>query len=196
MDLKCDLYIKMVKLISDIYKKNNDYNRTLEFIKFLNEDKDELIDEWKNILKYIEKLYISYDNKNKEIRNYKIDIIIKNGVDNSYNYLLDIYKKIYKDYTIDIELMLLLIIPSISIKMKNGIELIDFNIGSRFNNKILNIVSDEEFINDNCSICLDKFNKLIIISNCCCNKTCLRCFNLINGKCAICKKENPIIIRI
>ena len=186
----------MVKLISDIYKKNNDYNKTLEFVKFLNEDKDELIDEWKNILKYIEKLYISYDNKNKEIRNYKIDIIIKNGVDNSYNYLLDIYKKIYKDYTIDIELMLLLIIPSISIKMKNGIELIDFNIGSRFNNKILNIVSDEEFINDNCSICLDKFNKLIIISNCCCNKTCLRCFNLINGKCAICKKENSIIIRI
>ena len=92
--------------------------------------------------------------------------------------------------------MLLIIIPSISIKMKNGIELIDFNIGSRFNNKILNIVSDEEFINDNCSICLEKINKHIIISNCCCIKTCLRCFNLINGKCAICKKENPIIIRI
>lgn len=194
MDLKCDLYIKMVKLISDIYKNNKDYKKSLEIIKRYNIDNHDLIDEWKNILRYVEKLYISYEKKNNKILHYMDDIIIHNGVDNSYNYLIDIYKQIYKDYTIDIELMLLLIIPSISIKMKNGIELIDFNIGSRFNNKILNIVSDEEFINDNCSICLDKFNKLIIISNCCCNKTCLRCFNLINGKCAICKKENSIII--
>ena len=152
MDRKCNLYINMVKLVNDIYKKHKDYNRTLEFIKFLNEDKDDLIDEWKNILKYIEKLYISYDNKNKEIKNYKKDIIIKNGIDNSNNYLIDIYIQIYKDYTIDIELMLLLIIPSISIKMKNGIEIIDFKIGSHFNNRILNLANEEDFLNEKCYI--------------------------------------------
>jgi hypothetical protein len=194
MDLKCNLYIDMVKLISDIYKDNKDYHKTLEIIKKFNIDNYDLIDEWKNILRYIEKLYISYEKKNNKIQDYMDDIIIKNGVDNSYDYLIDIYKKIYKDYTIDIELMLLLIIPSISIKINNRIEIIDFNIGSRLNNRILNIVSNTEFINEKCSICLDNFNKFIIISNCCCNKTCLRCFNLINGKCAICKKENPIII--
>ena len=186
----------MVKLISDIYKKNNDYNKTLEIIKNLNEDKDDLMDEWKNILRYIEKLYISYDKKIKEIKDYNGHLRIINGVDNSYNNLIDIYKNIYKDYTINIELMLLLIIPSISIRMRNGIEIIDFKIGSHFNNRILNLIDDEDFINEKCSICLEKINKFIIISNCCCNKTCLRCFNLINGKCAICKKENPIIIRI
>jgi hypothetical protein len=188
----------MVKLVSDIYKKHKDYNKTLEFIKFLNEDKDDLINEWKKIIKYIEKLYISYDNKNKEIKNYKKDIIIKNGIDNSNEYLIDIYIQIYKDYKIDIELMLLLIIPSISIIMKNkngkDIQIIDFKIGSHFNNRILNLVNEEDFLNEKCSICLENFNKIIIISNCCCNKTCIRCFNLINGKCAICKKENPIII--
>ena len=194
MDRRCNLYINMVKLVSDIYKKHKDYNRTLEFIKFLNEDKDDLINEWKNILKYIEKLYISYDNKNKEIKNYKKDIIIKNGIDNSNEYLIDIYIQIYKDYNIDIDLMLLLIIPSITIKMNNGIDIIDFKIGSHFNNRILNLVNEEDFLNEKCSICLENFNKIIIISNCCCNKTCLRCFNLINGKCAICKEENPIII--
>jgi len=193
MDKKCNLYINMVKLISDIYKHNKDYNKTLEFIKFLNEDKEELIEEWKNIIKYIEKLYISYERKTKEIKG---DIKIKNDIDNSYIYLINIYKQIYKDYNIDIDLMLLIIIPSISIIMKNGIEIIDFKIGSHFNNRILNIVNDEDFLNDKCSICLETFNKLIIISNCCCNKTCLRCFNLINGKCAICKKEEPIIIMI
>lgn len=186
----------MVKLVSDIYKNNKDYNKTLEIIKIFNVDKDDLMDEWKKILKYVEKLYISYDKKNKEIKDYNPDIRIKNGIDNSYNYLIDIYKQIYKDYNIDIDIMLLLIIPSVSIKMKNGFEIIDFKIGSHFNNMILKLAKDEEFINEKCSICLEHFNKFIIISNCCCNKTCLRCFNLINGKCAICKKENPIMIII
>ena len=88
MDTKCNLYINMVKLISDIYKKNNDYNKTLEIIKNLNEDKDDLMDEWKNILRYIEKLYISYDKKIKEIKDYNGHLRIINGVDNSYNNLI------------------------------------------------------------------------------------------------------------
>jgi hypothetical protein len=199
MDKKCNLYINMVKLISDIYKKNKDYNKTLEFVKFMNVD-EELMDEWKKIIKYIEKLYISYDNKNKEFNKYNGKLRIKNGIDNSYNYLINIYNIIYKDYNVDIELMLLLIIPSISIIMKNKngkeIEIIDFKIGSEFNNRILNLVNTEDFLDEKCAICLEKINKYIIISNCCCIKTCLRCFNLINGKCAICKKENPIIIMI
>lgn len=192
MDTRCNLYINMVKLISDIYKKNMDSKKTLEFVKSMNID-DELLNEWKKIIKYIEKLYISYERKTKEIKG---NIKIKNGVDISYNHLINIYNVIYKDYNIDIELMLLLIIPSISIIMKNGIEIIDFKIGSQFNNRILNIINDDDFLNDKCCICLETFNKYIIISNCCCNKTCLRCFNLINGKCAICKEENPIIIII
>jgi hypothetical protein len=184
----------MVKVVSDIYKKHKDYNRTLEFIKFLNEDKDDLINEWKNILKYIEKLYISYDNKNREIKNYKKDIIIKNGIDNSNEYLIDIYIQIYKDYNIDIDLMLLLIIPSISIKMNNGIDIIDFNIGSHFNNRILNLVNEEDFLNEKCSICLENIYKnpnIIYIKSCkhVFHRDCLFKWYKVKLQCPCCRKQ-------
>jgi hypothetical protein len=187
MDKKTKFYIDMVKYINEIYKKNNkDYKKTIENIYKL--DKDNLRDELKNILKYIEKLYISYDKKSKINEN------IKYGIDISYNYLINIYKKIYKNNNIDIDLLLLIIIPSIIINTKSGYEIIDINIGSKFNNKIIEIVEDKEYINEGCSICFEK-NKTYIISNCCCYKTCIKCFNLLYERCAICKGENVIIIR-
>jgi hypothetical protein len=188
MDIKCKLYVNMVKLINDLYKDNDrDYRKSLELIKIYNNEKDDLLNEMITILKYVQKLYISYDKKIDEI---KEDLIIKTGINISHNHLIDIYKEVYRDNRIDIEIMLLIIIPSITIKLKNGIEIIDMNIGSYFNNTILKIVEEDE----GCSICYENFKKTYIISNCCCYKTCLRCFNLLNGKCAICKEENPIII--
>jgi len=188
MDIKCKLYVNMVKLINDLYKDNEkDYRKSLELIKIYNNEKDDLLNEMITILKYVQKLYISYDKKIDEI---KEDLIIKTGINISHNHLIDIYKEVYRDNRIDIEIMLLIIIPSITIKLKNGIEIIDMNIGSYFNNTILKTIEEDE----GCSICYENFKKTYIISNCCCYKTCLRCFNLLNGKCAICKEENPIII--
>jgi len=178
----------MVKLINDLYKDNDkDYKKSLELIKNYNNEKDDLLNEMITILKYVQKLYISYDKKIHEINE---DLIIKTGINISHNHLIDIYKEVYRDNRIDIEIMLLIIIPSITIKLNNEIEIIDMNIGSYFNNTILKIVEEDE----GCSICYENFKKTYIISNCCCYKTCLRCFNLLNGKCAICKEENPIII--
>lgn len=196
MDKRCELYIKMVKLIGDIYKENKEYETTLEIIKLYNLDKDDLIDEWKNILRYIQKLYKSYDKKIKEIIESNADIKIKTGIDNYSNYLIYIYNKIYKDNVIDIDLMLLMIIPSISIEMNNGIELIDFNIGTSFNNRILNIANDDNIRKECCPICCNNFKYYLIISNCCCFKTCLRCYELMNRKCAICKGEKTVIMII
>ena len=192
MDKKCELYIDMVKLVSDIYKmKKGDYKKTLNKIGNLNKGNDNLFEEWKNILGYVEKLYLKYD---KKVNNIDENYIIKYGIDQSYNKLIEIYKQIYKDYNIDIEIMLLIIIPSISIRMRNGIEIIDFNIGSKLNKGILKLINEDNFKDDGCPICFDKLDKLIIISNCCCYKSCLRCFHLIFGKCAICKEQNPVII--
>jgi hypothetical protein len=197
MDKKDKFYIDMVKLIDDFYKLNNrDYRKTLEDIIMLkNIVENDLIDKIVKILSYIEKLYISFDKKIDDIREFEGDMMIKTGIDNSYNHLLNIYKHIYKNDKIDIDIMLLIIIPSITIKMTNNIEIIDFTSSSKFNNRILNIVCQDNFRNDCCSICLEKCKKMVIMSNCCCNKTCVKCFQLNYGKCAICKDINPVIIR-
>jgi hypothetical protein len=194
MDKKCEVYIEMVKIVNDIYKKyKKDYTKTLEIIKKYNKNDNDIINELIDILKYVKKLYISYEKRIKDIDGkYKI----KYGVDRSYNNLIEIYKDLIKGNEIEIELMIMIIIPSITIKMNNGYEIIDYNIGSTLNKKILKMINEEEFQNEGCPICFEKFNKLFTISNCCCYKCCIRCFNLIAGKCAICKEENPIIIKI
>jgi hypothetical protein len=192
MDKRCKIYVEMLKLVSDIYKNNkNDYEKTLEIIKKYNKDDKYLIKELINILNYIKKLYITYE---KRIKNIDEDLIIINGIDNSYKKLIEIYKKIYKDNNIDIELMILIIIPSISIKMKSGYEIIDFNIGSCINKSILKILNENDLEREVCPICFEKCDKISIMSNCCCYKTCLRCFELLSSKCAICKEEKPVII--
>ena len=193
MNKKCEMYVNMVKLVNDIYKENKDYEKTLKIIKKYD---NELMKEWIIILKYIQKLYISYDKKIKNIKDYTDYIIIKTGIEYSYKKLIDIYIYVYKDYNIDIEIMLSIIIPSIIITTKNGFEIIDSKIGSELNNNILKMIINDNIKNDSCSICFENLKKIFIISNCCCYKTCLRCFELLSGNCAICKNINPIIIRI
>jgi len=196
MEKKDKFYVDMVKLVSDIYKMNNrDYRKSVEYIIYHNLDKDGLMDTWMKIIGYIKDLFISFDKKIDDIREFEGDMMIKTGIDNSHNRLIDIYKHIYNGDDINIDLILLIIFPSLTIKLTNGIEIIDFNISSKFNNRILKIVSEDDFRNECCSICLEKCKKTIILSNCCCAKTCVKCFQLNSGKCAICKDEKPIIIR-
>jgi hypothetical protein len=182
------LYIDMIKIVNDIYKETNDYDNTLKIIRKYNKDDENMIREFTKILDYIIKLYGLYENKIKSIKG---DIIIKRGIDNSFEELIEIYKKIYNDFNINIEILLLIIIPSISIKTKNGIEIIDFKIREPINDVIINLDIKE----DVCSICFEPFSNSFIISNCCCNMNCFRCFHLLDGKCAICKKQNPILIK-
>jgi hypothetical protein len=181
------LYIDMIKIVNDIHKETNDYDKTLKIIKKYNKDDEKMINEFTKILDYIIKLYKLYENKVKTIKG---DMIIKRGIDNSIDELIEIYKKIYNDYNIDIDILLLIIIPSILIRTKNGIEIIDFKIKTPINDVIINLVIKDDI----CSICFEEFNNSFIISNCCCNMVCFRCFNLLNGKCAICKEQNPILI--
>jgi len=194
MDKKDKVYIDILMTVSDIYIDNNrNYRQTLEDIMYISEDND---DTMVKMLDYIEKVFVSTDKKIKDIKEFEGDMMIRTGIDRKMTkILMNIFKQTFDD-EIDFDVMLLIILPSLSIKLTNGIELYDFNVNTPLNKRVLKMVCDDEFKNDGCSICLEKCKKMFVMSNCCCNKTCLKCFHLNSGKCAICKNEKPIIIKM
>lgn len=196
MDKKDKVYIEMVMIISELYIENNkNFRKTLEDIILINYNEND-DDTWIKMLNYVEKVFLSIDKKIKDIKEFEGDMMIKTGIDkNMMKIMMNIFKQTFKD-EIDFDTLLLIIIPSLSIKLTNGIELFDFNVNTPLNKRILKMISDEDFNKDCCSICLEKSKKMFVISNCCCNKTCFKCFHLNSGKCAICKNIKPIIIKM
>lgn len=198
MNKKDKYYIDILLIINDIYKLNNkNLDLTLKDIMELhskNMNEFDFKETWLKMFKYITSLYLYFDKKIKDIKEFEKDLMIKIGIDNnSHINLINIYKNIYHDDIIDLDVLLLIIIPSLTIKFSNRIEIIDFNINTTFNKRILKIL-DKDINNEDCPICFEKIKKNMIISNCCCFKSCIRCFQLNNYKCPICKDEKPIII--
>jgi len=200
MDNKIKFYKDLIIIVSDIYKLNEkNMEKTYKELMRMNENKNLLKEELINLLKFINKLDKLYYKKLQNLNEYIGDIYIKTAIDNDecLNNIINIYKNTFIDNYIDFDLLLFIIIPTIIIKINNYFEIIDFNAEYGINTKNLKFIKNLDINNECCSICLEKFNKdNIIMTKCCCNLNCIKCFNLNSQKCAICKGDNLLILKI
>ncbi len=199
MNKRNKIYCELMYIVNDVYKLNErDYIRTFEELKILN--KKVHIEEYLNLLTFVKNVNNLMDKKIDYLMDLDKNLRIKSPFDN-YEYLdkaIRKFRKVLNGVMIDFELLMIIIIPSLIIQIDDKFEIFDFNGDLGIDNRILKIIKEIDLKEDICSICLEKFDGFeeMIMSCCCCDKMCNRCYNLNNNRCAICKGDKTIIINI
>jgi len=196
-----NFYCEMMYIVNELYHLNEkDYDRTMRELKRMNENKKVHMEEFIYLLKYVRNIHRLNEKKMVKIKEINEELVIKNPIENEMylNKSIKIFSKNFNGVRLDFDLLMVVVIPSLIININDKIDIYDFNGDLGINKRILNIVKDINLNEDVCSICLEKFDisNDIIMSCCCCDKTCKRCYNLNNTCCAICKGDKSIIINL
>lgn len=201
MNKKNKIYCELMYIVNDVYKLNErDYNRTFNELMDMNKDKMINNEEFIYLLKFVKNVNILMDKKISNLRDLDNELIIKSPFynDEYLNKTFKKFRKVFNGIMIDFDVLMVVIIPSLIIKINDNIEIFDFNGDLGVDDRNLKIIKNIDLKEDICSICLEKFDDIeeIIMSCCCRDKTCNRCYNLNNNRCAICRGDKSIIINI